>query len=152
MSDPIDMGAWLHALLDNARQDSDALHSAYQQLENAGVLNNLVVHRYLCRKGGCKLATVIRVDGVVIARTKDYKLAPGANLARSVEAARIKNTLDGERHWPGHTFPVSDLAGWGDAASIDMNCRHRLRSIKANAIMATVADVQPGHPGKPTLL
>lgn len=151
MSDTESVSEWFRALLANARDKSAAAHDAYQELDNAGVLNHVVVHRYLCRKG-CKLATVIRIDGAVIARTKDNKLSPGANAARSVEAARIKNTLDGERHWPGDTFNVADLAGWGDKATIGMNCRHGLRSVTASSIMETVGDTRPGHPGKPTML
>lgn len=145
-----EIGTWFRGLLDAAQQESQAIDSAYQQLENADLLNRVVVHRYICRKAGCKLATVVRLDGRLIARTRDYKLAPGTNEARSVPRAREKNTLDGSRHWPGHTFDVSGLAGWGDSAGIDMNCRHGLRTVLANDIVSTVGDTRPGHPGAPS--
>lgn len=139
-------------LLMSAEEHSEAIDNAYQQLENANLIGKVVVHRYLCRKRGCVLATVIRVGEVTVARTRDYKLAPNTNLRRTVESARRKNTLDGNHHWPGHTFDVSRLASWGEAASIDMNCRHGLRSVRALDVIAVTEGVTPGHPDKPTLL
>lgn len=146
-----DLGQWWKQLTDQAEARADALHHAWQTLENAGVLNHVVVHRYLCRhRRGHPLATVIRVSGVTVVRTRDYKFSPGLNAERSVETARAKNTLDGERHWPGPTLDVTDLAEWGPQAGVDMNCRHALRTVLAQDILAASADVRPGHPGKPS--
>jgi hypothetical protein len=141
---------WFARLVQAHEDQSAAIHDAYQQLENAGLTNRVVVHRYLCRKGGCKLATVVRIGGRVLARTRDYKYGPGMNLERSVPAARERNTLDGDRHWPGHTFDVTDLARWGDSAGMDMNCRHGMRTVLAVDVLATVGDTRPGHPGAPS--
>lgn len=145
-----ELDAWFQALITDSNDRAAALHDAYQHLENAGLLNRVVVHRYLCAKGNCKLATVVKIGDSVIARTKDYKFSPGVNAQRSVESARGRNTLDGERHWPGHTFDVSDLAGWGDQAGLDMNCRHVLRTVMANDILAAVEGIAPGHPAAPS--
>ncbi|MGG5260822.1 hypothetical protein [Phycicoccus avicenniae] len=150
MRDELDV--WFTTLLAEHEDRGRALDSAYQSLENAGVLNRVVVHRYICARRGCKLATVIRVGGRLIARTGGYKLAPGTNLSSSVESARLKNTLDGERHWFGRTFDVLDLVEWEGAAGLPMNCRCRLRVVSAVDIVEEVGDTQQGHPGAPSLI
>lgn len=146
------IGRWWGELEASTTDRDSAIHDAYQHLENAGLVNKVVVHRYRCRRDWCLLATVIRLGDTIIARTRDNKLSPGMNLDRSVEAARIKNTLDGRRHWPGHTFDVSDLSEWGPVAGMDMSCRHVLKTVLAVDVLATVDGVKPGHPGPPTLL
>lgn len=130
----------------------DSIDRAYQALENAGVLNKVTVHRYICRKRGCVIGTVIRVAGATICRTRDYKLSPGLNASSSVEDARRRNTLDGNRHWPGHTYDVAERAALGPKSGMDMNCRHVFKTILAVDILAAADGVVPGHPGAPTLL
>jgi len=151
-SDEDDFIKWWKAMLTAGDDRGQAIEAAYQQLENAGLINKVRVHQYLCAKRGHVLATVIRIGEVTVARTRGYKLAPGTNSSRSVESARRKNTLDGDRHWPGHTFDVSELAGWGPTAAIDMNCRDGLRSVRAEDILAASESSRPGHPGPPTRL
>jgi hypothetical protein len=140
---------WFRRLLAASDDAQDARERAFQEFENAGLVNRIVVARYSCRRRGCVLATVVRIGDQVLCRTRDYKLAPGTNLARSVESARAKNTIDGQRHWPGHTFDVTDLAAWGDQAGVDMNCRHGLRTVLARDVLAAVEGRNPGHPGAP---
>ena len=41
-----------------------------------------------------------------------------------MESARARNTLDGERHWPGHTYDVDELAESGPDVGFDVICRH----------------------------
>lgn len=147
-----DIAEWWRSMLSASEDRREAIETAYQQLENAGRVSKVTVHRYVCVKGGHLLSTVIRLGEVTIARTCDYKLAPNTNLNRSVESARRKNTLDGDRHWPGHTFDISHLATWGEVACIDMNCRHGLRTVRAVDILAVSQGVRPGHPSKPTLI
>ena len=142
-----DISEWWRDLMAATSDHDEAIRDAYQQLENAGLINRVVLRRYICKNRGCVLATIIGIDGLTIARTNDYKLAPRTNLDRSVEVAREKNTLDGNRWWPGHTFDVRylDAPEW----SIDMNCRHGLRSIQTEDILTAVAEVIPGHPAAP---
>lgn len=140
---------WWRALNERAEADDLAVSDAFQQLENAGLINRVVVGRYICAKKGCKLATVIRLGDSILTRTRDYKLAPGANVALSIEAARARNTIDGDRHWPGHDFDVSHMASFGPDARFDMNCRCRLRSTPVVDVLAYVDGVIPGHPGAP---
>jgi hypothetical protein len=151
VTDP-DLGEWFLQLLDAAEDHSQAIHDAYQQLENAGLISKVTVRRYLCRKCGKPCATVIRVGDRTIARTRDYKYSPGFNRGRSVEAARAKNTLDGERHWPGHTYDVDQLAEWGRVAGFDVNCRHMTATLLAVDVLEATRGVAPGHPGRPIML
>ncbi|WP_017936058.1 hypothetical protein [Nocardioides sp. Iso805N] len=146
-----DLAAWLSNLLAAHENHSEATHEAYQHLENAGVLSRLTVHRYICARCG-PLATVIRVGTHTLARTKDYKYGRGLNDARSVPAARASNTLDGERHWPGHTFDVDELAEWGEGVGFDVHCRHQTTTVAAREVLATTRNKLPGHPGAPTIL
>lgn len=152
MSRVSEIDKWFRDVAAAAADRDQAIHDAYQHLENTDLVSKVAVHRYLCQRNGCVLATVIRVGDCVIARTRDNKLSPGANLDRTVESARIKNTLDGDRHWPGHTFDVGSLAEWGPVAGMDASCRHGLRTILAVDVLAAVDGVQAGHPKAPTLL
>jgi hypothetical protein len=139
------------AVLAASEDRAAAVDAVYQRLENMGLIGRVVVHRYLCAECGV-LATVIRVGDEILCRTRDYKLSPGLNARRSVAAARRKNTLDGARHWPGHTFDVRELAEWGTAAAMEMNCGHLLHTELAVDVLAKVEGVLPGKPGKPTVL
>lgn len=151
MSNGESVADWWRTFVVSYRDRQEAIEDAYQHLENAGLISKVTVHRYLCQKCHKPVGTVIRAAGdEVIARTSDYKLAPGTNLAQSVASARAKNTLDGNRHWPGPTFDVSHLASFGESAAIAMNCRCRLRNVPAGDILATIQGVRPGHPGSPT--
>lgn len=141
------IGEWWATLMQQSQDHTEAVHLAYQRLENAGLTNRVVVHRYRCRRG-CSLATVIRIEDVVLARTSDYKLSPGMNLDKSVAEARRKNTLDGSRHWPGHTFDVAGLVPGG----FQVACRHVVDVVLGADLLALVENVTPGHPGAPTLL
>lgn len=152
MSGEGDVGAWWQAMVDATPNRDEAVHDAYQYLQNTGLINKVTVHRYVCRKAGCVLATVVRLGDTVLARTRDYKLSPGLNLNQTVESARVKNTLDGNRHWPGHTFDVTELATWGESAGMPMNCRHVVNTTRFVDVLAAATDVRPGHPGAPTLL
>ena len=152
MNDSTDLANWWQALKAAAADDAEAIHNAYQQLENAGLIPKVTVHRYLCGRRGEPLATVIRLGDKTIARARDYKHSPGLNRERSVESARAHNTLDGDRHWPGHTYDVDELADWGPQAGFDVNCRHVTATVSAVDILEITRNVTPGHPGKPTML
>ena len=145
-----DLSEWWRQLRAAADDDAQAIHDAYQRLENAGLISKVTVHRYLCHRCGRPCATVIRLGDNTIARTRDNKFSRGLNTERSVESARARKTLDGERHWPGHTYDVDELAEWG--VGFDANCRHMTATVIARDVLAMTRDVTPGHPGKPTLL
>ena len=149
----LDYGEFWRQLLRDAKDRTEAIHNAYQRFENAGLISKVTVHRYLCKACGSPLATVIRLGDKTIARTRDYKFSAGLNLERSVDSARKKNTLDGERHWPGHTYDVGELAAeWGPDAGFDVNCRHVTVTVRAADVLEITRGVTPGHPGAPTRL
>ncbi len=145
------LASWMDEVFLSAANHAEAVHTAYQQLENAGLINRVTVHRYLCRKCGPRL-TVIRIQRRILARSKDYRFGRGKNAAESVQAARDQHTLDGDRHWPGHTYDVQELARFDEHAGMTVVCRHRSTSIRAADVLAAVDGVRPGHAGKPTVL
>ena len=149
----------LIALAAEAKSDREA---TWQKLENAGLINHVKVQEYRCAKG-CRLALAIRLDDVVLLRTRDYKLRPRTNESQSVPAARERNTLNGSDHWPGHTFDVGQSAGqedpadwgqpvWGEGFRADINCKHGRRTLDFLEVLTSVRDTRPGHPKKPCIL
>lgn len=152
MKDHEELDEWFRQLKAASVDHVRAVHDAYQKLENAGLISKVTVHRYLCGRCGKPRATVIRLGDSTIARTRDYKVSRGMNLDRSVEAARKKNTLDGERHWPGHTYDVDDLAEWGPDCGFDIECRHFTTTVRAVDVLELTRNVKRGHPGAPTRL
>lgn len=149
MPDSLDL--WFSRRLAGVGDESAAIADALQALDNADVLGRVVVHRYICPKCG-PVALVVKLGGRVLARTRDYKHSRGRNEATTAPAAREARTLDGDRHWPGHVFDVDDMARWGDALRLPLKCAHHDRTVTAAEVLALVADVRPGHPGRPTIL
>ena len=80
MNGSADLGNWWQALRAASADEAEAIHNAYQQIENAGLISKVTVHRYLCGRCGEPLATVIRLGDKTIARTVDYKYSRGLNL------------------------------------------------------------------------
>lgn len=153
-SDMEGLSAWFAALVDSGQDRDQAAHDAYQRLENLGLINRVRVHFYICGRGssGCGvLGTSISLGGRVLLRTAPYKMSRGLNTATSVEAARRKNTLDGDRFWPGYTFDVEWLGSFGPDAAITMYCRHQLSSVLASTVLEDAAGVPLGRPGKTVL-
>lgn len=142
---------WFLGLVAGSGDRAAATADALQSLDNAGVLAKVVVHRYVCPRCG-PVAVVVKIGGRTLARTRDYTQSRGRNAATTDPAARRMRTLDGERHWPGHVFDLDRMAGWGDALSVPIRCRHHDISLSPADILAVVAEVKPGHPGPPTLL
>jgi hypothetical protein len=153
MPDP-DLSAIFHQLfvaaVDSGKDHAEAIHDAYQKFENAGLISKVTVHRYLCSKCGKPRATVIRLGDRTIARTTDYKFSRGYNVSHSAEGARASRTLDGNQHWPGHTYDIDELAA--AELSFQVTCRHMNAHVAAAAVLALTRDVKAGHPGAPTRL
>jgi hypothetical protein len=122
----------------------------FRALVDRDLLSKITLHRYRCRRG-CPIAVVFAVDDLLLCAVRDYKFSPGLNRVESVEAARAKNTLDGDRHWPSHVYDVKQLGG-DPKAGIWMACRHYHGAVPIDAMTAAVEGVRPGHAGKPTIL
>jgi hypothetical protein len=123
----------------------------YQHLENHDLVNKVRVMSFVCRSG-CKVATVVRVGDRTLARTKDHKKSPGFNADRTAPGARERNTLDGDRHWPGSTYDLDDLADGDLGLGFATNCRHQESAQLASEVLEAARKVTPGKPGAPRLL
>lgn len=148
-----DMAAFFAALFRQTHDRQAALEAMFTAVVAKGYLSRVVLHRYRCRPPCNKvIATVIGVGGLVLVRTRDYKMSPGLNAATSTQTARERNTLDGERHWPGHVFDVHAIADWDEVgAGITAQC-HARATLNGARILRDIEGKRPGHPGAPTFL
>ena len=133
---------------EHAREATAARERLYRAAKDGGYLPRMMLHRYVCSKCGV-VAEVFMATGEVLAAVRDYKLSPGLNAAESVPAARERNTLDGERHWPWAVYSVTDLAV-SSRAGFDVICRHMRTTVNARDLHAKVVGIEPGRPGAPT--
>lgn len=146
-----DLGLWLDGLFAHAKSRQDGIEQAWLQLDSQGYLSRVVVHRYICRDGCGVLGTVANIGGTILLRTRDYKPSPGLNRGRSTDAARQRNTLDGERHWPSYLIDLNRDAGH-PGANIVVVCKHGPKRIEYDHALQQAGQAIPGRPGKPTLL
>lgn len=146
-----EIGEWLAAVMRATATHQEGIDAAYQQLVDLRHLSRVTAHRYICAGGCGVLATVVNIGGTILLRTRDYKPSLGLNRGRSVEAARKKNTLDGERHWPPYLIDLNRDSGH-PGAHIEVVCKHGPKRIEYDHALAQAKCVRPGHPGKPTLL
>lgn len=126
----------------------------FRHLRDSGLLPRVTLHRYMCRRG-CQIATVFSAGGLVLCAVRDYKFSHGLNDDVSVPEARMRNTLDGERHWPGHVYDVGEIQRFSvgeQKAGMDMNCRHFRGTVLAEDILEACKSVIPGKPDAPTRL
>ena len=131
---------------------TEAIHNAYQHLENAGLVPKVTVHRYQCGKCGKVLATVIRLGDNTIARTVDYKYSRGLN--RASRSPQRGNATPSTASGTGPAAPTTSTR-WRDCgpqAGFDVVCRHVTTTVAAVDVLALTRDAKPGHPGKPTRL
>lgn len=155
--DETDLNEWFTALMQSADDSADALQRAYQALRDTNdsrgvpLLNRVTLHRYQCTRG-CQIATVFRAGQTTLCAVRDYKYSRGLNAAQSVQSAREKNTLDGDRHWPSHVFDVDSIAEWGEDTGMSITCRHFRGTLSGARVLRDVADASPGKPGRPTRL
>lgn len=145
-----ELEAWFDKLVSTYDDAAEGHQTAYQKLEAMNALSKVTVHKYQCPRG-CQVARLVRIGSVVLCAVRDYKFSPGMNAAESVPAARKNNTLNGENWWPGHVYDVAPLAA-DERGGIQMVCSHRRRTVNAQQILLTAEGVNPGHPGKPTIL
>lgn len=146
-----DLRLWLDGLLATTKSHQDGIEKAWIELERSGYMSRVVVHRYVCAGGCGVLGTVADIGGTILLRTRDYKPSPGLNRGRSVEAARKRNTLDGERHWPSYVIDLRRDSG-NPGANIEVVCKHGPKRIGYDHARARARAAWPGKPGKPTLL
>ncbi|QEM46089.1 hypothetical protein [Mycolicibacterium grossiae] len=149
MTEP-NLTEWWHALVAASSDRDKAIQDAWQQLRDGKFISKVTVHTYRCpRCSGPPLVVVIRIGDNTLAHVRDIKLSRGKNNASSTPAARERNTLDGDRHWPSHVYDVGQLAPDG---GFRVECRHVSKTVSAAEVLAITANVKPGHPGAPTVL
>jgi hypothetical protein len=147
----LSMDKWVDDLIASSRDHDEAIDSIHTHLRNAGLLSQLTMHKYQCKRG-CQIATVFKASGLILCAVRDYKYSPGLNQAESVPAAREKNTLNGDNHWPSQVYDVVRLSKFGNDASVSLVCRHHNGSVRASDMLSVVEGVTPGRPTKPTRL
>lgn len=142
------------ALLAQTEDRDAAIRELHRHLKDRGLLANVTLHKYMCKRG-CQIATVFSAGGLILCAVRDYKFSPGLNNQVSVPEARERNTLDGERHWPGHVYDVAQIDRFSTGehkSGMDMNCRHRRGTVLAETVLRACEGVTPGKPGAPTRL
>ncbi|WPU08089.1 hypothetical protein [Pseudarthrobacter oxydans] len=142
------------SLLSQMEDRAAAMEELHRQLKQRGLLANVTLHKYMCKRG-CQIATAFMAGGMILCAVRDYKYSPGLNEQASVPAARERNTLDGDRHWPGHVYDVAQLEQFSVGANksgMSMNCRHHRGTVLAETVLRDCAGVTPGKPGAPTRL
>lgn len=141
----------LRRAFDASEERAVLLRDTYADLRSRGQIGRYVVHRYMCHRGD-QLAIIFRFGGLELCAVRDYKLSPGLNTALSVPAAREHNTLDGDRHWPGHVYDLEQLARSGRSAVMTIACRHVVTTLGAVEVLDAVVGTRTGKPGRPTVL
>jgi hypothetical protein len=111
--------------IDRMRAETDLIRAAYETMPREW-LRKLLLVEYRCpNKRGCLLLHAWRAhDGRLLYYVRDYVLSPTRNAERTVESARERNTLDGDRHWKPRAGDLSDLDKWGSAIGLDLQCDH----------------------------
>ncbi len=124
---------------------SSEIVAAFKALKATGRLRGVIQAEYRCRRG-CHLGTVFAVPAGPMFYTPSYRLSPTRNDLTSVESARAKNTLDGNRTWKERGFDLTDLAEWEGSAAVDVQCNHvePLR-LDPRAVVSKL-----GRPGSPS--
>lgn len=88
---------------------------------------------YECTGRKCALLYVFTAHGRRFAHQPRYKLSAEVNQQETVEAARTRHTLDGNRHWKADTFPLSAAAG-----VLRLECDHCRAQLEVGTIEADV--------------
>lgn len=158
MNDEEPLAELFRALLAESESRSEANERLYRYMKESpanrpqgtgSYLSKATVHWYKCKRG-CRIAQVFRAGGTTLCAVSDYKLSHGLNLNQSVEAARKKNTLDGERWWPSHVFDLQHEASSPEFL-IPLNCSHFRGARSAAEMLEEVGTSRPGKFGQTRL-
>lgn len=109
----------LIAAMERAVERGKVADAIYEALRSTGRLPRQRALTYRCRnRARCLLLEVIPTPEGLLFHTPEYKLSRKLNEASSSESGRAKNTVDGQRHWRGHSF-FEESAG-----NCPVNCDH----------------------------
>lgn len=150
MSDPLrDSFDGLEQAFERLHLNEDVIRSTYQGAPREWLRRALVVEYRCPNKRGCLLLHAWR-GGVnqTYFYIPPYKMSPTRNARESVESARKKNTLDGNRVWRPRAGVLDDLLEWGDAIGLAVQCDHlAARTVTPGDI---IRDAARSTAGKPT--
>jgi hypothetical protein len=135
--------------IETMRADADVIRAAYEAMPREWLKKILLVEYRCPNKRGCLLLRAWRSDDDrLLYYVCDYTLSPSRNAERTVESARKRNTLDGDRRWKPRAGDLSDLAEWGASIGLDLQCDH-LDPVVVNG-SDVLADAARATRGRPT--
>ncbi len=106
-------------------------------MKTSGTLAKRATLIYRCQTRSCPMLYVFVTAGERFVHQPRYKLSDEVNQTESVEAARAKHTVDGDRRWKADTFALAQAAG-----VLRLECDHcraqlNVESIEADCRAAT---------------
>jgi hypothetical protein len=146
LSDAYDgLGRALEAL----KADATLVRAAYETMPRDWLRKTLLVEYRCSNRRGCLLLHVWRGEGQrLFFYVPSYKNSPERNARESVESARQKNTLDGDRIWKPKAGSLEALPEWGSAIGIGLQCDHLLPVTRTPTQL--IEDAGRATPGQPT--
>lgn len=128
--------------------NADTIRAAYQALPREWLKKALLVEYRCSNKQGCLLLHAWRgADRATYFYVPHYKLSRRRNADESVESARSKYTLDGERVWRPRAGRLDDLGEYGSEVGIGIQCDHLLSAVKTpTEVLEDAARATPGRP------
>lgn len=133
--------------------DADTIRAGYEALPKEW-LRAAVLVEYRCpNKRGCLLLHAWRGDdSSTYFYIPSYKMSPARNARESVESARLKNTLDGDRVWRPKAGRLDGLEEWGDEIGLGLECDHLLPvTVTPAEILRDAATATRGKPHRRTI-
>ncbi len=133
--------------------DADVIRAAYQALPREWLKAALLVEYRCPNKRGCLLLHAWRGDGgETFFHVPHYKMSPARNDEQSVESARRKHTLDGDRVWRPRAGVLDHLKDNGPNVGIGVQCDHLLPvTVSAADVLGDVTKATRGRPHKRTI-
>jgi hypothetical protein len=114
--------------------DAAAIIAALEATSSRSKLTKLATVIYECETRGCAMLYVFNNAGRLYIRQSRHKLSDPVNRQESVPDARAKHTIDGDRHWQGQAFELSQADGY-----LSLECDHCRAKRHVDTIAADVA-------------
>lgn len=125
------------------------IRDAYRETPREMLRQALLVEYRCPNKKGCLLLHAWRGSdpSPTFFLIPKYKMSRERNARESVESARHKNTLDGDRVWRPRAGILDDMQGLGDSIGLGVQCDHLdPRTITPAEILADAQRATRGRP------
>jgi hypothetical protein len=131
-----------------SRAEGETIRAAYEAMPPEWLRRCLLVEYRCANKRGCLLLHAwSNDDAAAFYYLPDYKLSRARNEERTVESARMRNTLDGDRRWKPRAGSLDGLAEWGESIGLDVQCDHLSPvAVRAKDILNDAAKATRGRP------